>query len=308
MSKGGETTSTQQAAPWAAQQPYLKDVFQNAQGTYQNLMGNGGANSVAPFTPFQNEAFGLTQGLANRSNYGGIDATNAANNYTTNLLNGGYLNANPGNAAFGAFANGSMMNNPYLSQMANAASNDITRNYQTAVAPQITSQMEGSGRYGSGAMMNAQSQSQQDLAHQLGNSITGLYGNAYQQGMSNMLQGAQGLSNNFNTAAQQQLAGSMNAPALQNSSLGLVNNLYGMGGAQQGYAQNVLNAPFDLLGKYSQLVQGNYGGQSSSSQPYFTNPGAGALGGALAGAKLGTSIPVLGTGLGAAIGGLAGLL
>ena len=60
--KGGNRTSTttQQATPWAAQQPYLRDVFQQAQNLYQQ----GGqqyypGDLVAPFAPAQQQAFDL---------------------------------------------------------------------------------------------------------------------------------------------------------------------------------------------------------------------------------------------------------
>lgn len=287
MSKGGSTTTVQKSDPWSGQQPYLQSVFQNAQNVYGQMSGNNGANAVAPMTANQNQAINLTQQQVGQSNLGGVQATNAANDYTTHLLQGDYLGSNPGNQSFGAFANGSMVNNPYLSGMADAAANGTIRNYQTAIAPQITSQMEGSGRYGSGAMANAQSQSQQDLATQLGNQMNNLYGGAYSQGMQNMLAGAQGLSNNYNTAAQQQLQGSYNAPSLQNASSALIGNLYNMGGNQQAYQQQLLNSPWNQLGQYNNLIQGQYGGTQTSTQPYYTNPASGALGGAAAGSVLG---------------------
>jgi hypothetical protein len=252
----------------------------------------------------------MTAAQAGASNMGGVQATNAANDYTSNLLHGQYLNSNPGNASFGAFANGGMVNNPYLSGMADAAANGTVRNYQNAIAPQITSQMEGSGRYGSGAMANAQSQSQQDLATQLGGQMNNLYGNAYSQGMQNMLAGAQGLSTNYNTATQQQLQGSVNAPNLLNSDSSLISNAYNMGGNQQAYNQNVLDAPWTQLGHYSGIIQGQYGGTQTNTQPYFQNRAVGALGGAAAGAaagaQMGTAAGPYGTLIGAGIGGIAG--
>lgn len=306
---GGNTTTTTKSDPWAGQQPYLNQVFGSAANTYNGFAGNP-SSSVAGFTPEQNQAIGLTQGIANGTNFGNVaGVNNAAGNYTTNLLNGSYLNSNPGNAAFSQFANGSMMNNPYMTGMGNAAADAITRNYQTATAPQTTSQMEGSGRYGSGAMMNAQSQNEQNLATQLGNAENNLYGGMYQSNMGNMLQGAQGLSGNYNTAAQQQLAGSMNAPNIVNSVNGAVSNLYNMGGNQQALQQSQINAPWQLLNNYSNLIQGQYGSQGSVSQPYYTNQAAGAMGGAMGGAALGSMIgggSGYASGAGALAGGLMG--
>ncbi|WP_333985486.1 hypothetical protein [Burkholderia orbicola] len=314
---GGNTTTVQKSDPWAGQQPYLSDVFNSAQNAYDQYRNNPAA-SVAGFTPMQNQAMGLTQNVANGTNFGFSPVVNnAAGSYTTNLLNGQYLNANPGNAAFERFANGDMLSNPYMTGMANAAADAITRNYQNAVAPQITSQMEGAGRYGSGAMMNAQGQAQQDLATQLGNSMNNLYGGMYQQNLSGMLQGAQGLSNNYSTAAQQQLAGASMSPNVVNSINSAISNLYNMGGNQQALQQAQISAPWQQLGNYSNLIQGQYGGTSSTSQPYYSNPLTGALGGAMGGAALGGMVAgasqgaiggPLGMGIGAAAGGLLGLL
>ena len=304
---GGSTTTVQKSDPWSGQQPYLENVFSGAQNTYNQYAGNP-ASSVAGFTPLQQQAIGATQGVANGTNFGNAaGVNNAAGNYTANLLNGNYLNANPGNAAFGKFASGNMMNNPYMTGMANAAADSITRAYQNATAPQTASSFAGSGRYGSGAYQNAVSQNQQDLATQLGNSMNNLYGGMYQNNMSNMLQGAQGLSGNYNTASQQQLAGSANAPNIVNSVNGAISNLYNMGGNQQALQQNQLNAPWQQLNNFSNLIQGQYGSNVTASEPYFQNQMAGAMGGAVNGAMLGSlSNSGWGTGLGAAAGGLMG--
>jgi hypothetical protein len=306
---GGNTSTVTKSDPWSGQQPYLQSVFGGAQNAYSQYAGNP-SSSVAGFTPQQQQAMGLTQDIVNGTNAGtASELNNAAGSYTNNLLNGSYLNSNPGNAAFSQFANGSMNNNPYMQGMANAAADSITRNYQTATAPQTTSQMEGAGRYGSGAMMNAQSQNQQNLATQLGNSMNNLYGGMYQTNMANQLQGAQGLSSNYNTASQQQLAGSANAPNIVNSVNGAISNLYNMGGNQQALNQSQINAPWQLLNNYSNLIQGQYGGQTSTQQPYYTNQMAGAMGGAMGGAALGSMLSSgsnYGTGAGALLGGAMG--
>jgi hypothetical protein len=332
-SGGGTSTTTQKSDPWSGQQPYLSQVFGNAGGVY-NQYANNPASSVAGFTPYQQQAMGDTHAIADATNIGYSPAlNNAAGNYTTNLLNGQYLNSNPANSSLqglasnstGAnglsqFASGQMLNNPYMQGMGQAASDQITRAYQTATAPQTTSQMEGSGRYGSGAMMNAQSQNQQDLATQLGNAQNNLYGGMYQSNMGNMLSaagtqaqgqlGATGqLGSNYNTATQQQLAGSANAPNIVNSINGAVSNLYNTGGNQQALQQSQINAPWQLLNNYSNLIQGQYGGQASTQQPYYTNQMAGAMGGAMGGAALGSMMSSgsgYGTGAGALAGGLMG--
>jgi hypothetical protein len=307
---GGSSTSNTVATPWTGQQPYLSNVFSGAQNTYNQYAGNPSA-SVAGFTPMQQQAMGATQNVANGTNFGAASGVNnSAGGYTQNLLNGNYLNSNPGNSAFSQFANGSMMNNPYQTGALDAANNAITRAYQTATAPQTASNFEGSGRYGSGAYGQAVSQNQQDLATQLGNTDASLVNSMYQQNMGNMLQGATGLSNNYNTATQQQLGGLSMSPNVVNSINGAATNLYNMGGNQQALQQQQINAPWQLLNNYSNLIQGQYGGNTSTTTPYYQNQLAGgmggALGGAATGAMLGSVVPGIGTAAGAIGGGLLG--
>lgn len=430
-SGGGTTTTTQNSAPWAGQQPYLSALFGGAQNAY-NLYGGNPANSIAAFTPNQQSAFNLTQNAVGNSDPANSIAAvnNAATNYTANTLGGAGLNANPANSAltslasgaptanntFGAFANGSMMNNPaanfesnlmsngpqnpanpmlagiagaagvnpanpalasfangsqinpYLSQATQALTDPIVRAYQTSVAPGISSQMESAGRYGSGAMMNAEGQAQSNLGMQLNNAVApflaqqlpqqqqmqlnaagtlgsqylsglntaagaaGQIGSNYNQGVSNqlgaasayggqqanILAGAQGLSgnaatglgqlsNNYNNASQQQLQAAYNAPNISNLGWQGIGNLQNSGAQQQTLNQNILNSPFNLLNQYGSLIQGMYGQQGTTTQPYFTNPAASGLGGALLGSQLGSQLGV-GSGWGAAGGGLMGLL
>ncbi|WP_156965823.1 hypothetical protein [Paraburkholderia bannensis] len=302
---GGNTTSNTVATPWTGQQPYLSSVFGGASNTYNQFASNP-SSSVAGFTPMQQQAMQDTQNVANGTQFGqAANVNNSAGAYANNLLNGQYLNSNPGNSTFSAIANGS--NNPYTSSAMDAANSAITRAYQTATAPQTSSAMEASGRYGSGAYQNAVSQNQQDLATQLGNTDANLANTMYQQGIQNQLGAAQGLSSNYNTAAQQQLGGLSMAPNMVNSINSAATNLYNMGGNQQALQQSQINAPWQLLNNYSNLIQGQYGGNTSTSTPYYTNNLAGAMGGALGGAALAGSLGAS-PAYGAAAGGLMGLL
>ncbi|CAM2142707.1 protein of unknown function [Pararobbsia alpina] len=308
---GGNTTSNTVSTPWTGQQPYLTSVFNGAANTYNGMSANP-SSSVAGFTPMQQQAMGDTQNVANGTNFGNAATlNNSASSYTNNLVNGAYLNSNPANSTLQSIASGSQLNpnsNPYMQGMANAANTNIINAYQTATAPQTSSQMEAAGRYGSGAAANAQNMNQQGLATQLANAQNNLYGSMYQTNEGNQLNAAGQLSNNYNTAAQQQLQGSYNAPNIVNSVNSGISNLYNMGGNQQALAQSQINAPWQLLNNYSNLIQGQYGGNTSTSTPYYTNNAAGALGGATMGATLGSSLSngsSYGGAAGALLGGLA---
>ena len=244
-SQSGSTTSTNTSVPWDAQQPYLTDIFNNSQNWYKN-----GGTRIAPFNNQQQQSFDLTAGNVNNP------ALGAASNNVQNFANGNYLNSNP-----------------YLSGMVNSADNSIVRNYQNAVAPGISSNFEANGRYGSGAMANSQSQSNQDLATQLGNTNSQIYGNAYQSGLNNMLQA------------------SALAPGVNSSNLANINALNSVGGQQQTQQQNINNQPLSSLQSYLNLVGGNqYGGTSTSTNPYFTNTMGNTLGGMMAGNSIANSL------------------
>lgn len=285
----GSTTST--TAPWGPQQQYILDSFKNSQNLYNKYQANPSQLLTAPQTGMQTTANNMAQGVVggyNPSLYSGAlnNSFGAAGNLA---MNGGSVNGNNAASGLQSFANGSMLNNPYMQGMANAAANGITRNYQTAVAPQITSQMEGSGRYGSGAMMNAQSQAQQDLATQLGNSQNNLFGQMYQTNMGNQLAASNSLNNSMtgaNIANQQaQLSAIGMMPNLQGSVWSGLSGLNQLGTQLQGYNQSVNQSPLALQQAYMNLIGGQQFG-SQSTNPYFTNPASGAMGGALLGSQL----------------------
>lgn len=309
-----QSTSTTNNDPWAGQQPYLSSGF----ATAKNWLNGGAQPGVSSYTgptPQQIEAqympqiadathnmswdsvSSLEQQMAKKmamarsagaspSSQVGPGFTPAelqAQGNVIGMANSGANGMYPASArSLTGFMNGDMLNsNPYLDKMANAADNSIVRNYQTAVAPGVDSALARFGRYGSGAMENAKSQAQQDLAEQLGNTNAGIYGQAYQQGMQNMLQA------------------SALAPQAANLGLGLAQAENTVGATQR-------NLPINNLKDYMSLIQGNYGGTTTQSTPYYTNPYAGAAGGALAGYEMagGSKNPY--AGYGALAGGLMG--
>jgi hypothetical protein len=120
------------------------------------------------------------------------------------------------------------------------------------------------------------------------------------------LQGAQlrlsGASQLGSLAAQQQ--------ALR---LGGAQAVMGAGGVRQSLDQQQMDAIRNIGLQRLGIVQSSLGAQPANlggtvQTPMYSNPGAGALGGALAGAQLGSVIPGVGTAVGAIGGGLLGLL
>lgn len=127
------------SSPWGPQQPYLQNIY----GQAQSLYNMGGPqiypnSSVSPLTTYQNQGIQNQAALAQNPT-----TTQAASDYYNNVLNGNYLT---GGAGFNAALN--------------AANAQIT--------PMVASQFEGAGRYGSGAMGG-------QIATNLGNVFANLY-------------------------------------------------------------------------------------------------------------------------------------
>lgn len=198
---------------------------------------------------------------------------------------------------------GFLGSNPYLDQMANSATDSIRRQYKNTVMPGINATFGGAGRTGSKAHEQALYGVQANLAHQLGNATADLYGNAYDAERGRMLQ----------TQAM--------APQLAATDYTDINAVQRAGERVDQQAQNLLNdqvARFDhyqnlpdqQLQQYIAAIQGNYGGQASTSTSGGPSKSSRAiaqgLGGAASGAALGAQFGSVGGPWGAAIGGLLG--
>lgn len=178
---------------------------------------------------------------------------------------------NLGLDALGKVAGGEFLNkNPYIAQMVQNAMDPITRNYQTATAPQLDASFAGSGRYGSGAMLGARDTAQRNLGKTLSDASTTLYGNQYQnerqlmdqaasqygtlynQGQQLGMQGAQAGANIYNTAGNQYQTGLQNAANIANQDMSAMQGA--AQGLQQGY-QTGTNAATQAAAMYPQLAQ-----------------------------------------------------
>lgn len=70
--------------------------------------------------------------------------------------------------------------NPYLADYVKAAQDPTMRAYQTATAPQTDANYAKAGRYGSGALLGARGQNEQNLGDALGKVATNIYAPAYE--------------------------------------------------------------------------------------------------------------------------------
>lgn len=173
--------------------------------------------------------------------------------YLSKVMNGGYLNGNPG-----------------LTAAMDAANSNTTRQFQTAVMPQLASQFSLAGRYGSGAQSQGVSDATNNLATQLSNTNAGIMNANYQNernlqnGAAGTLAGIQGGAANNLTSLRSAAAGNLGS-YMTNAAGNYINSqttgaqglqgnmLSGMQGLQQAYANNGSN--LNVLGTLSDAQQ-----------------------------------------------------
>ena len=161
-----------------------------------------------------------------------------------------------------------MATNPYLSDQANAITNQVTGNLQNRVLPNLNMGSAATGNFGSNRHMIAQGQAIGDTNQGLSNSLANLYGNAYAQDQQLAAQQSMhsaGLQNQYQIA---QMNDATQRQGLQNQyNLGMGNLGLGYGNLGLGYTQ---------AGNQFALGQGNLAlGNRQADQSY--NLGLGGL-------------------------------
>jgi len=248
MAGGSETQTTiQQADPWSKQQPYLEEVFREAQRLYQQPGPHYfPGETVAPFSPETELALNAQAARA----MSGSPHLAALGQEALATLGGRYLSTG----------------NPYFGAMTARIANEIR--------PRLDSQFASSGRYASGAHQEA-------AARALADATASLAYQSYSDERARMLQAA---------AFTPQLAQADYADIAQLAAVGqareqmqqaLVNDQI----ARFNFTQQL---PFNKLAQYAGLIQGNYGGTTTTTAPY--NRGEALLNGASAGVGLAKEI------------------
>ena len=287
MSGGGETQSGEQTtatvAPWEGQQPYLQQIFSTA----SDLFGQGAPESYPGQT------------VANRD-----DATTQAENY----LQGYASNVLPGQidsaqAAHQGYFNPNFLTpeaNPNIQGFVEASIRPVTEQYQEQVLPSIQTAAQQNGAYGGIRQNLVTQQAGQDYLNTIGDISQRTYFDAYNRNLGAQLQ-ALGMA--------PQMAQLGTVPASLNAMVGQARQQYDQSlidsAMQQWQMEN--QRPWDHLGRYLNLIQGNYGSnQTRTGPPTQTGGFPGFLGGAATGAGLANTL-----GLGsqwplALLGGIAG--
>ncbi len=269
-----KTTTVEKADPWGPQQPYLKDIFSEAQKRYQS----GGAQytpnaTYVPFSPQSEMAMKLTEG---RALYGS-DLNRSAQGYAQGALQGGALDRTSALNQLNSTAQGNYLNaNPYLNAMFGQASNKVGQAFQDTVMPSVNSTFGNAGRTGSGAHALTVGKATDALGDDLTRMAADIYGGNYAMERGNQMTAANNLMQGYqgDMGALQSLAGI--APTLANTDYMDFAQLGGVGGQVEGMAGDIVgdrtdrynfqqNAPDANLAKYVSAIQGNYGGESTGT-------------------------------------------
>ena len=276
-------------APWAPQQPFLEYGFGQARGLYDR----GGpsyfpGDTVAQYGDTTQDAMQAYLDEARRGQVPG-----AATNQMQGTLSGAYLPngglgmgdpiASPGGSNYfneqtgmynypgmkpqpdpiAGYGQGQAMGqsmgqsgNPYLDAMSDAAARQTTRQYSEAVAPGIQSQFANSGRSGSGLYANAMDSSRDTLGRNLSEANAGLYGGAYENERGRQMQAL---------SMAPQIANLGYLPASMEMNVGNLEDIKSQENITADFQRHMFNQerPWDALGRYQSMIQGNYGNQTS---------------------------------------------
>lgn len=279
-------TVNQKSEPWAAQAPYLQDLFSRAKSDSLSLpeyfkestVASRSGDTINSLNMFRNAAGGMQPGI----------------------------NQTMAQAMFNMGPAQNMEANPYLQAAIRSATNPIMDQFQNAggTLSNIRSHFMSGNSGGSGTREGvATAIASNQLGRTLADMSSGMTMNAYQQAQQNAMQ---------TMGMMPQLLNMQTMPA----------QLVGqVGAANDNYAQMLLNDQVNrhnfnqnretaALQNYAQMISGNYGGTQSgvTTTPGPTkSPLMSGMGGALSGAMLGSMMggPMMPFALG---GGLLGLL
>lgn len=286
-SKGGQNTIEKDSTPWVGQQGYLSDIFRQAQAQYydHNTPSYFPGSTVANLDPATLAAQqSLLQGAQNAQQTADVSRQALAFNMTDAR---------------------DVESNPYLQSAIRAAIRPMQENFTDVGGTiyNIGDQALQAGQWGGTRQGVAEGIALSRLNQQVGDVAASMASQGYETGLD---------ASTRALAISPQISAQQFTPA---------QGLDAVGQQQRQYAQELLddeiarwnfdqNLPSQKLANYQQVVQGGYGGQSTTTSPAArVSPLMSAAGGALSGAAVGASTGASGGGYwGAAIGAMIGLM
>jgi hypothetical protein len=247
-------------------------------GDWQNRFLNAGQQANQTLQGLGSSAIGALTGLAPSALTAGNPAEAGLYANAARAVGGNpALSSGLAGVASGKYIDPST--NPAYAGMIQSATQPLINQYQTAVAPQVASQFEGAGRYGSGAQTNAQGQAQYGLGQGLGRAISDITNNAYNTGLGATVNAGNALGGIYNQGVSNATSALANSGQLAQSGVtnagNLINQGYTTGGglANQGYGQlnNFMgNASSQGLGYLNAGITGLQQGANAAQAGYGT--------------------------------------
>lgn len=232
------TVNTNDPPAWST--PYYHQLLDRAGNlSNQQYIGYGGP-TVAGFSGDQESAFEMARGQAAQN--GQLQAN--AGGYVNDVLGGKYDNP------YRDQANQYAGENPYLQNMIDSSSRDVTQRYTESTLPTQLAQFNSGGAYGGSAMQQALSAGQQNLAQQLSdNSFQ--YRNADYDRQSQLAESALNRNSSIYQQDQQNRQGAMSfLPSLQQMGQSDANQLLRNGSLQQALQQQAINDDRDQFNEW----------------------------------------------------------
>lgn len=165
MSGGGGKTAETTNKPWGALQQPIKDILPGFSEAAQNIPQYYPDQTYANFDPLQQQA------MQQQLGYAGSDQLNSSIGNQFGALNYGL------NSAYDP------QSNPVINDYVASATRPLTEAYQNAVGNTIAGGASGVGGLGGSRQGVAEGQATKAYLNALGDTSTGIYNNAYNQGL-----------------------------------------------------------------------------------------------------------------------------
>ena len=292
---GGTQVSTSESAPWKGQQKYLLKGFDKAESMFNKIPEYYPDETLAGFDPTQTMAQNAIQGYTtgpralgmqqNAENVlasmggAGSQAMGYGAGLARNLSPGQYGGLTPFNQ--GQYANlmaGNVPRGPGTpyGEMESALTQGVTSNLQQNILPGIRQQQVQYQPGGSSRANLVQNQAiQKAVQSGLTKPLAEMYGNAYQTAQGMRLPAAQ-------MGIGQQQFGQNMYPTIMSAPLSMYGAMGDVGEQRRAMSQAGIDAdvgrynyeamaPYQSLANYMGSISGDYGGQSTMTQPGPSN-------------------------------------
>ena len=259
---GGGSSQSSESAPWAEQQPYLSQMFQDAQSTYNN----GASYYQGQLTPGINQ--NMQAGMTNPN-------IQQDQQFLQGFRDGNAALGQTSNPTFDQNAMNAVMDNPYVQQQVDSVARDVNNNARD----QMTQNNMNAGFMGSTGSSSQGVQNalvQNNATNTIADASTALRSNAFNQGINTGSQyGLQGASNRLTSLGMQTDNNLAGLGVTFDQAQQNFNNTANMGQMEYGVNQDAIQAEMQKwqyeddawanLDRYRSLISGNYGGTSSST-------------------------------------------